>query len=123
MGLFDLSKLFSMNLTGINSTMVNFAGMNKRVINGIRPEVNDIGREFLGDVSGVTPVVTGQLKRSAYYSQGDTEPAMVDGSVGYTAPYATSVEFRHNMLSDTLNEWNANIRKRIIDAGFQALEQ
>lgn len=123
MAFFNVNKLVSMSIAGVNATMVNIAGINPKVIKKVRPEVNDIGRNMLADARAVTPVITGQLKRSSYYSQGETDPTMVDGSMGYTAPYAPDVEFRHNMLGDTLNEWNEQIRQRIIGVGFQALEE
>ena len=123
MASFNVNKLVSMSITGVNSTMVNIAGISPQMRKKIKPEINDIGRNMLADLRAVTPVITGKLKRSAYYSAGETNPTMIDGSIGYTAPYSPDVEFRHNMLGDTLNEWNEQIRQRIIGAGFQALEE
>ncbi|OGM08194.1 hypothetical protein A2Z67_06280 [Candidatus Woesebacteria bacterium RBG_13_36_22] len=113
--------MITMTITGINESISNIHNMGPAMINRIKPEVNNIGRDFLEDVRGVTPVVTGQLKKSAYYSEGEVSPFLIEGSVGYTAPYAPEVEFRRGMLADTLNDWNEKIRQQIITAGLQAL--
>ena len=125
MSFFNVRNLATLNITGVNKTVETLVSVNFMVSKDIKAEVDDIGMEMLGDLRDITPVVTGKLKRSAYYAKTEDvseKSTIQEGSLGYTMPYAPIVEFKRSMLANTLNAWNQRIKDRIVSAKLRALD-
>ena len=120
-----MRDLVTLNVAGVSKAAEVTVGIHFMASKDIKREVDDIGREMLVDLRAVTPVITGKLKRSAYYSyMGDPEEGSLiqEGQLGYTMPYAPIVEFRRSMLANTLSAWNQRIKDRIMSAGIRSLD-
>jgi len=125
MPFFNVRDLVTMNFTGVNKTVETMVSINFMASKDIKAEVDDIGREMLADLRAITPVVTGRLKRSAYYAETEDvneDSTIQEGSLGYTMPYAPIVEFRRSMLANTLSAWNQRIKDRVMSAGLRSLD-
>lgn len=113
-------------IQGIDETIENLSTIHNTVNKAIQQEINKLGNEMLSDLREITPVVTGRLQQSAFFEAGegimDLDTIFINATLGFSAPYASEVEFRHGMLSRTLEKWNEQISERIIMAGIDSLD-
>lgn len=114
-------------INGIDESIEDIASIHPKVNKAIHKEINKSGREMLRDLKNITPVITGTLKRSAYFQPGeglDKEDAtFLNATLGYVAPYAPEVEMKRGMLSQTLYNWNEKLYDRVMWAGIKAIEK